>query len=56
MKSHQLHRAVFVALPILLFALPAWSAPRQSVETVPDLTRKIDFERKEKRGQKKGVR
>ena len=46
MKSHQLQRAVFVALPILLFALPAWSAPRSVVETVPDLTRKIDFERK----------
>lgn len=46
MKLNQLHRTVFVALPILLFAMPAWSAPQSPAETVPDLTRKIDFERK----------
>jgi len=46
MKSSQILRAVFVTLLNLLFTLPAWSAPRPSVETVPDLTRKIDFERK----------
>ena len=46
MKPTQFRRTLLVALPILSFALPVWSAPQPSAEIVPDLTQTIDFERK----------
>lgn len=46
MRPIQFYRTLLVTLPILSFALPAWSAPLPSAVIAPDLTQTVDFERK----------